>query len=202
MKILIGTTNQNKVDRIKNLLREHALEIYSLKDLDYEIPEPDENQENALEIAKYKAWHYYQHTREKVPVLTQDDTMILEGVIDEDQPGSSIKTPVATKYGKATDENIIKYYSRLAQKYGGSIRFKFVYGHGFCDGIKLEGATSFLPGKLVSEPKLDGSKNYAINSVMQIEIGGKWKYYSDATQEEKVEADFRLKNSIIKLLCL
>jgi len=199
-KILIATTNSNKVKRIKNLMQEFNVEFIALSDLDYKIPEPEENQENALEIAKNKARYYYDSLKEKIPVLTQDDTMHLIGIKQEDNPGTNLKKPVIKKFGEATDENVIKYYSELAEKYGGYIDLNFVYGHGFCDRKNLEARESKLSGRLISKPKLDKAVNYPINSILQININGQWIYYSDLTLDQRVLADHELRDSIRHLL--
>ena len=50
-KILIATTNHNKVSRIKRLLADVPVEIISLADLPTELPEPAETAESGIEIA-------------------------------------------------------------------------------------------------------------------------------------------------------
>lgn len=199
-RILIATTNSNKVERIKNLMQGFNVEFIALSDLDYKIPEPEENQKSALEIAKNKARDYFDKLKEKMPVLTQDDTIELVGIKPRDNPGANLKKPVVKKFGEATDADIIKYYSQLADKYGGYINFSFVYGHGFCDGKTLEAKESKLSGRLTSKPKLDGVINYPINSIFQININGNWIYYSDLTLEQRILADHELKDSITNLL--
>ena len=50
-KILIATTNHNKVSRIKRLLVDAPVEIVSLADLPTELPEPAETAGSGVEIA-------------------------------------------------------------------------------------------------------------------------------------------------------
>ena len=78
-KILIATTNHNKVSRIKRLLADVPVEIISLADLPTELPEPAETAESGIEIAAQKALGYVQYVA------------------------------VRLKYGNFTDDNAIKY---------------------------------------------------------------------------------------------
>lgn len=90
-KILIATTNHNKVSRIKRLLADVPVEIISLADLLGELPEPAETAGSGIEIAAQKALGYVQYVDEGTVVLTQDDTISFEGVASEDNPVSPIK---------------------------------------------------------------------------------------------------------------
>jgi len=114
-KILFATTNQQKFKRLSLLTQ---TKLVSLSDLKYQIKEPEEIGKDTLDIAILKARHYYSCLKEKMPVLTQDDTLKLQ-VKPKDDPGSHIKEPVIKKYGQFTDENAIEYYINLVKKYGG-----------------------------------------------------------------------------------
>ena len=50
-KILIATTNHNKISRIKWLLVDMPVEFISLADLPTELPEPAETAGSGIEIA-------------------------------------------------------------------------------------------------------------------------------------------------------
>ncbi len=115
-KILIATTNHNKVSRIKRLLADVPVEIISLADLPTELPEPAETAESGIEIAAQKALGYVQYVDEGTVVLTQDDTISFEGVASEDNPGAFIKEPVRLKYGNFTDDNAIKNITPILRK--------------------------------------------------------------------------------------
>lgn len=199
-KVLFATTNSAKVQRLKNFIKDIDVDILSFKDLDYTIVEPSEDAENGVEIAKLKAKHYFDHLKEKVPVITQDDTFFLEGVSEEDNPGIDTKSPVIKKFGVFNDENSVRYYSELAAKYGGEIPFQFRYGHALCDGTHLEGKSSTLSGVLVADHKKTWTPNYPLNAVMRVLVHGEWKYYEDLTPEEQAEADHELGASVSYLL--
>ena len=91
-KILIATTNHNKVSRIKRLLVDAPVEFISLADLPTELPEPAETAGSGIEIATQKALGYVQYVDEGTIVLTQDDTISFEGVASEDNQAHLLKS--------------------------------------------------------------------------------------------------------------
>jgi len=149
MDVLFATTNKNKVNRIKKLINKNNINLISLADLDYQIDEPEENGKDGVENAIIKAKYYFEKLKVKIPVLTQDDTLFLSGVSEEDNPKKDIKLPVVKKYGQFTDEFAYQYYSNLVRKYNPKYLYmEFKYGHAICGENFLEGSESSLPGLL------------------------------------------------------
>lgn len=129
-KLVIATTNKNKIDRIKKILKEQNFDIVSFSDIIKDnIEEPLEYAETGLDNALEKAIYYVNYLKKNTLVITQDDTIELIGVEEQDEPKGHIKKPVVDKYGEFTDELAAKYYSDLANKYGGTIPMVFKYGH-------------------------------------------------------------------------
>ncbi len=208
-KIVIATTNKNKIERIKNLLRNEDYEILSLFDvIDNSIKEPSEIFETGLDNSIIKSTYYVDYVPEGVIVLSQDDTIELIGISKEDDPQGHIKEPVVKKYGEFTDLNAVNYYKDLANKYGGSILMNFRYGHsvaikksGNKTYKKVLGKTSVLKSRLVNEIyKLDKRPGYFLASLMEVEINGKWVKYNDLDDSELVLLDADLYDSIITML--
>lgn len=199
-KLLIATTNKEKFRRLKSLIEDFNLELISLSELDYEIAEPKEDGRDALENSLIKARQYWKGLKEKIPVLTQDDSLVFERIKSIDDPGGSIKRPVVKKYGEFNDENAITYYSELARKYGGTINFRFEYGHAYCDGRVLDARPSKLFGVLMSKPSKIRTPGYFLADLMKVNVGDRWRYYSELREEEKVFVDKPLANSIAFLL--
>jgi len=200
-KILFATTNKQKA-KILSLLT--PVKLLSLADLPYSILEPEEIGNDALDISITKARHYWNFLKEKMPVLSQDDTLELE-VDEKDNPGNHIKDPVVKKYGEFTDKNAIQYYTELAQKYGGTIPMYFKYGHTLCfedkGEIMLKARTSKLVGRIVTKAKENESTNgYFLSAIMQVKIDNGWKYYSELTQDELVRVDSGIAGSLKELL--
>jgi hypothetical protein len=201
MDILIATTNQNKVNRIKKLIKNSIINFISLKDLDYEIKEPEENGKDGVENAIIKAKYYFNKLKVKIPVLTQDDTLFLFGVSKKDNPQKDIKLPVIKKYGKLTDEFAYQYYSDLVKKYGKEfLELEFRYGHAICAENLLISSSSTLPGRLYSQVNLTKSPGYFFSDMTKINFNGIWKYYSDLNKKELIATDQDFKKSIISLL--
>jgi len=200
-QVLFATTNKQKVRRLGLLT---PVKLISLAELPYQIPEPEETGKDALDISIAKARHYWSSLKDKIPVLTQDDTLKLQ-VNDEDNPGAHIKEPVVKKYGEFTDENAISYYTDMAKKYGGIIPIHFEYGHTLCfedDGeLMVCARNSKLVGRIVTEAEEnDSTKGYFLSAIMQVKIDNSWKYYSELTPDELVKADFGIAESLKKLL--
>lgn len=204
-KIVIATTNKNKIERIKRLFRNEEYEFLTLDEVCKDIVEPEETADNPVDIAIQKAMYYANYIPEDCMVITQDDTLEFENIREEDNPGIHIKEPVIKKYGKFTDENAAKYYTDLAKKYSGSIPMKFVYGIAIavCDkGIKTVVATkAFLNAKLVDKvTKLEKVPGYFLSSIIKVEIEGEWKENNNLTEEEIIKSDKNLYNAISELI--
>ena len=208
-KIVIATTNKNKVERIKKMFKKDKIEFLSLNDVKIDgLGEPQETQNTPVGIAIEKAKYYVDALPEGYIVLTQDDTIAFEGVSEEDNPGVHIKKPVVDKYGEFTDENAANYYTELADKYGGSIPMTFNYGHAIAikdnserEFVKIIGSASKLEVRLVNRiNKLESVPGYFLAAIMEAKVDGKWIPYNDLDKDTLVELDFDLYNSISKLI--
>lgn len=208
-KLVITTTNKNKVERIKKLLKKTNFEVVGLSDIvKGKIDEPKETAENGVDNAIEKAIYYVNYLPEDTVVLSQDDTIELIGVHEEDEPKGHIKGPVIKKYGKFTDELAAKYYSELADKYGGTIPIVFKYGHAVAiiettDRMRKRvlSAESKLEARLVNKIyKLNECPGYFLASLMEVKIDNEWIPYNDLTDDQLIDLDIDLKRSIISLL--
>ncbi len=201
MKILIATTNKNKVNRIKRLITDKKIEFISLSDLDYKIDEPEENGKDGVENAIIKANYYFEKLKNKIPVLTQDDTLFLSGVSEKDNPKKDIKLPVIKKYGQFTDEFAYKYYINLVKKYNKEyLEMEFRYGHAICGKNFLKGSPSVLKGRLYSQINNTRTPGYFLADLIKLNNDGIWKYDSDLNEEELIKQDSDIKRSINSLL--
>lgn len=123
MKILIGTTNESKVSRFKELLGEYNIEFYTLKDLNID-QEPDEKGKTPEENAVIKAKFYGQFFDK---VICNDSGLYFEELFldDKRQPGLNVRTP----YGKRLDDmEMIGYYSELINSLGGKVSAYYLDG--------------------------------------------------------------------------
>ncbi len=208
-KLVIATTNKNKVERIKKILNHTNFDIISFSDMVTEnINEPEEHSNTGIDNALEKAIYYVNYLPENTLVLAQDDTIELVGVDESDEPKGHIKAPVIKKYGEFTDELAAKYYSDLATKYGGTIPMVFRYGHALAVATKEDrlrkkvvSAESKLEVRLVNKVyKLDKCPGYFLAALMEAKVNNKWVPYNDLDDEQLVKLDIDLQNSIVSLL--
>ena len=116
-KVLFATKNPAKIKRFKDVLLENNIELISIKDLDEKDRiEVEETGKNALENAYLKAKAFYDKL--KIPTFAMDDSLFLDDVPDEYQPGTHVRR-VGGK--ELSDEEMIEYYTSLVKKYGTEI---------------------------------------------------------------------------------
>ena len=208
-KLVVVTTNKNKVERMQRLLKGEPYEIVALGDVVNEkIEEPDEIFENGLDNAIIKSTYYVDYVKEGTLVLSEDDTIEFVGINEEDDPKGHIKGPVVKKYGSFTDENAANYYKDLAAKYGGSIPMNFRYGHSIAiktsdnkNFKKVLAKSSTLESRLVNEVyKLEKRPGYFLAALMEVLVDGKWVKYNDLSDAELVKLDYDLYDSIKYML--
>ncbi|WP_202707191.1 non-canonical purine NTP pyrophosphatase [Sporosalibacterium faouarense] len=119
-KILFGTTNPSKLNRIRNIVRELPLKIISLKDLDIEI-EADEDGNDVHENAYQKALTYYKES--KIPTVSIDSGLYIDKFSEDKQPGIFVRR---INGKKATDEEMFEYYRDELIKVGGKSEGKWI----------------------------------------------------------------------------
>lgn len=178
-KILFATSNEAKVKRFKDKLLNKGIELLSLKDLDVSLT-IEENGTSAIENALIKARAY--SDKVDIPVMAMDDSLYLEGVPEEFQPGLFVRRV----NGKSlTDEEMIEHYSNLVKKYGHNDKIvaRWVYGLAIIYDQKEETYTwSKTNFWLVDTPSSIVNPGYPLNSISKsIKLN---KYFSEMTQED------------------
>lgn len=114
MKLLYGTKNEAKLASMRRTLSSLDIEIIGLNDLDnIKVPEVEEVGNDPLENAIIKAKAYYEEY--KIPVFSCDSGLFFKGLPENIQPGVHVRT-INGVY--LTDDELINYYSDLAEKYG------------------------------------------------------------------------------------
>ena len=111
-----GTNNVAKISFMKDSLEELPIDIVGINDIENIDHQIIENGKDPLENAKIKAWHYYKQIGK--PVFSADSGLFFENVEDVEQPGTNIRR-INNK--KLTDNEMVNYYSKLAEKYGGEL---------------------------------------------------------------------------------
>jgi 8-oxo-dGTP diphosphatase len=175
--IYYGTNNPAKINYMKNIVRNLPINIIGVNELQNIDHNINESGKEPLENAKIKAWHYYEQIKE--PVFSMDTGLFFENVEYKDQPGTQVHRVNSIKL---TDDEVIEYYSKLAEKYGGEITG--YYKNSICiiinreiivekDDEKLNGEHFILTSK-VHQKRIDG---WPLDSLSKEIKSG--KYYHD-----------------------
>ena len=120
MKLLYGTTNNGKLQAMKNALKDFDIELIGLRDMEGELPQIEEDGATPLENAELKARAYFDAFH--MPVFSCDSGLYFEELTEEEQPGLHVRR-VGGK--ELTDEEMIEHYAALAKKHGGKITGRY-----------------------------------------------------------------------------
>lgn len=180
-KLLFATGNQSKINRFKDKLLENDIELLSLKDIDISL-DVNENGKTAIENALIKAHAYYNEIH--MPVMGMDDTLYLEGVPENKQPGLFVRR-IGGK--TLTDEEMIKHYINLVKEYGvdGKLDCKWVYGLALIDENGKESTYTWSKGNfyMIDTPSNKINPGYPLNSISKYKNLD--KYFTEMTDEDK-----------------
>lgn len=177
MKILYGTTNNGKLQAMKNAVKELNIELISLNDVDSNLPNINENGTTPLENAEIKARAYYEAFH--MPVFSCDSGLYFDEVEEEEQPGIHVRR---INGKELSDDEMIEYYSSLAKRYGGKITGRYrnaIYfildeNHHY-SSMDMSIATE--PFILTAEPHAKRVEGFPLDS-LSVDIGS-GKYYYD-----------------------
>lgn len=177
MKLLYGTTNNGKLQAMKNALKDFKIELIGLNDLDGELPKINEDGETPLQNAEIKARTYFEAFG--IPVFSCDSGLYFEELTEEEQPGLHVRRVDGKEL---TDEEMIEYYSALAERHGGKITGRYRNAIYFIldetnhySSMDMSIATE--PFVLVTKPHTKRVKGFPLDSLsVDIATG---KYYYD-----------------------
>lgn len=180
-KIIFATGNPTKAKRFSNGLAKHDIEVISLKDLDLKL-DVDESGNNAIENALKKARACFEKT--KMPTIGMDDTLYLENVPADKQPGLFVRRV----NGKTlNDEEMIEHYLNLVKEYGidGKLNSKWIYGLAAINENGEESTYTWYKDDfyMVDTKSSVINPGYPLNSISKYK--GIDKYFTEVTEEEK-----------------
>ena len=179
-KIIFATGNPTKAKRFSKGLLNYDIEVLSLKDLNLKL-EVEENGKNVIENALNKARECYKNT--KMPTIGMDDSLYLEGVPDEMQPGLFVRR---VNGKNLNDEEMLIHYKSLVSKYGkdGKLNCKWIYGLAVIDENGKESTYTWEKANfyMVSEASEKINPGYPLNSISKYKALG--KYFTDTTDED------------------
>lgn len=180
-KILFATNNESKSKRFSKKLSENGIEVLNLKDLNMTL-EVEEDGKDAIENALIKAREAYKMSN--MPVIGMDDSLYLEEVPDNFQPGLCVRRV----NGKTLNDNeMLEYYIDLVKKYGvnGKINSKWIYGLAVINENGKESTYSWCKDNfyLVETKASKINPGYPLNSISKYKTID--KYFTEITEEEK-----------------
>ncbi len=179
-QIIFATTNESKSKRFSKGLKELGIEVLSLKDIDVKL-DVEEDGGTAIENALIKARECYKKT--KKPSMGMDDTLYMEGVPEDKQPGLFVRRV----NGKSlTDEEALEYYTNLVKEYGkdGRINCKWIYGLAVINDKGEESTYTWSKDDfyMVSTRSDKINPGYPLNSISKYKKLD--KYFTDVTDED------------------
>lgn len=177
MEILYGTTNNGKLQAMKNAVKDLDIELIGLNDVGSDLPNINENGTTPLENAEIKARAYYEAFH--MPVFSCDSGLFFDEVREEEQPGIHVRR---INGQELSDDEMIQYYASLAKRYGGKITGRYrnaIYfildeNHHY-SSMDMSIATE--PFILVAEPHEKRVEGFPLDS-LSVDIGS-GKYYYD-----------------------
>lgn len=194
-QVLFATTNESKSKRFQKELFERDIEMLTLKDVDFSI-EVEEKGKNATENALIKAHAYASFTN--LPIMAMDDTLYLENVPSEKQPGMYVRR---VNGKRLTDEEMINHYTNLVREYGKDNRLvaRWVYGMALIvHGEEFTYTWSSSDFYLTTIPSAITFPGYPLES---ISINKKLnKYGTELTEEDKLLLQEK-EEDVIDFLC-
>lgn len=180
-EIVFATGNPTKAKRFSNGLEKEDVKVLSLKDLNLEL-DVKEDGKTAIENALIKARACYKATN--MPSIGMDDTLYLEGVPDDKQPGLFVRRV----NGKTlNDEEMIEHYISLVKKYGqeGKLNCKWVYGLAVISSDGVESTYTWEKNDfyMVDKPSTIVNPGYPLNTISKYKTID--KYFTEMTSEDK-----------------
>ena len=180
-KIIFATGNPTKAKRFSKGLSNFDIEVLSLKDVSIKL-DVDENGNNVIENALLKARACFKET--KMPSLGMDDSLYLEGVPEEKQPGLFVRR---VNGKNLNDEEMIEHYKNLVDLYGkdGKLDCKWIYGLAVIDENGNESTYTWDKADFymvnISSEKIN--EGYPLNSISKYKSLD--KYFTEVTEEDK-----------------
>lgn len=179
MKLLYGTTNNGKLQAMKNALKDFDIELIGLKDMEGELPKIKEDGATPLENAEIKARAYFEAFH--IPVFSCDSGLYFDELKEDDQPGLQVRRIDGKEL---TDEEMIAYYAALAEKYGGRITGRYRNAIYFIlderqHFFSMDMSIATEPFVLVTEPHQKRVKGFPLDSLSVDIVTGKYYYDLD-----------------------
>jgi len=183
MKVLFGTKNKSKIERLQNLLSVLNLQVLSLSDVNI-IGAVDEDGSTAEENAIKKAKSYYKMSG--IPTFSIDYALRVDNFPEEIQPNTHVRR-LWKDDREATDDELLCWFIDQLLKFGGRSDGTWYTAVALCLSHKKLFSTTFTTRTLfLSIPSKIHMSGEPLNSI-QFDMKQN-KYKSERTPEEWVES--------------
>lgn len=195
MKLLIGTTNENKLQEFKQIFSENNIdwELISLNNLDEQISMPVENGNTFKENATIKARYYYDLYQ--IPTIA-DDSGLCVNVLNG-QPGiHSARYASNNDENSSSQDNRRKLLSEMKNQIDRDAYFACAIA--YYDGKSLIIVEEHLNGKIALKEK--GNNGFGYDSVFIVENMEKTLAEIMEMEKNKLSHRYKATLSLIKSL--
>jgi XTP/dITP diphosphohydrolase len=179
MRLLFGSTNPEKVQRIRNMLADLPVEIVDTMTLGMQIDIAEDGATPEVN-ARIKALAYYEASR--LPALSIDAGLFIDGLPDDRQPGVLVRRIWAGQKA-ASDQAMLKYYADLIEGLGGQTTGEWTLGIALVPNREQVYSQSFSSRSLfVAKPSASLIQGAPLRSLQVNPDTG--QYFSDMTPAE------------------
>ena len=195
MRLLFGSTNPEKVQRIRNMLADLPVEIVDTMTLGMQI-DIAEDGATPEENARIKALAYYEASR--LPALSIDAGLSIDGLPDDQQPGVLVRRIWAGQKA-ASDQAMLKYYADLIEGLGGQTTGEWTLGIALVPNREQVYSQSFSSRSLfVAKPSASLIQGAPLRSLQVNPDTG--QYFSDMTPAELTAVQGERAKGIIRFV--
>jgi len=181
-ELIFGAGNKAKVQQLKDALEGLNIEVSSIKDLDIDLPEVEEDGATVVENARKKSVAYAKAIDQIV--FSMDNALYFEGVDDSEQPGLFVRR--INGFEASNDAEMLQHYSDFLSEKGGKLDAHWEYALSIAqpDGTSVED-TIISPRKFVSNPSSTVVEGYPLEAIqIDPETG---MYISEMTDRQRAE---------------
>ena len=195
MRLLFGSTNPEKVQRIRNMLADLPVEIVDTMTLGMQIDIAEDGATPEVN-ARIKALAYYEASR--LPALSIDAGLFIDGLPDDRQPGVLVRRIWAGQKA-ASDQAMLKYYADLIEGLGGQTTGEWTLGIALVPNREQVYSQSFSSRSLfVAKPSASLIQGAPLRSLQVNPDTG--QYFSDMTPAELTAVQRERAKGIIRFV--
>lgn len=190
-KLLFGTTNLAKFERLTAITTTLPLDILSLSDLSIDL-EIEENEQTLKENALKKAKAYFRVS--KIPTFSMDSGLYIDKFPKIKQPGVFVRR---INGKRASDEEMLNYYIDELNKVGGESKGRWVNSVALIISDNKVFARNFIEETYFTSKKSPIKKKDQPLSSIQIDFTYN-KYKSEINLEERSKLQNKLDNKLFE----